>query len=321
MAFLNFDCPECGQNLEIDDSWTGQEITCPKCDRTISVPGINQSTDDSASSSSNQEKTEEGDAAPVSMPPMHVPLQPLSPEERLFKKRRKKHLSVFTELVLIVVFAALAGFAYDAYRRQESPQQALTRLTDSVKQFIADHTGGAAQPEATPVASPEVVQSATPRPDPLAWLREHRESWPNEITLRDSFEFPAVSGGKNVGSLKVPAGSAVKIKEIDLGAVTVDFLGGTRQVPIESTDLAARADVALSNYEKDGENGKTVKDARRERRGRGGGSRRRGNSTGDARPIAECFRSTLHSRIDDLSPVCTGGQECQRGALQRSHRK
>jgi len=189
---------------------------------------------------------------------MHVPLQPLSPEERLFKKRRKKHISALTELILIIVFAALAGFAYDAYRRHESPQQAFTRLTDSVKQFIADHTAGTAQPEATPEPSPEVAQSAVPRPDPVDWLQEHREAWPGEIILRDAFEFPAVSGAKTFGSLRAPAGSAVKIKEISGGMVTVDYLGGTRQVPIESTDLAIRAGAALARYEQEA---KTVKPA------------------------------------------------------------
>jgi pullulanase len=253
VAFVNFDCPQCGQNLEIDDSWAGEEIECPNCHQQVRVPTTVAPTEELSSPQSSPEGrgSGEGEEVTASAPPMHVPLQPLSPEEKLFKKRRKKHISVLTELILIVVFAALAGFAYDAYRRHESPQQALTRLTDSVKQFIANHTGRAAQPEATPAPSPEVAQSATPRPDPVAWLQEHREAWPNEITLRDAFEFPAVSGGKNVGSLKVPAGSAVKIKEISGGTVTVDFLGGTRLVPIESTDLATRADAALTKYEQE----------------------------------------------------------------------
>ena len=261
MAFLNFDCPQCGQNLEIDDSWAGQEITCPKCDRTIFVPAIGAPAKESPSplSSPEQGRGGEGEAATGAAPPMHVPLQPLSPEEQLFKKRRKKHISALTELILIIIFAALAGFAYDAYRRHESPQQALTRLTDAVKQFIADHTGGAAEPEATPEPSPEIAQSATPRPDPVAWLQDHRESWPNKIILREAFQFPAVSGEKNVGSLKVPAGSAVKIKEISGGMVTVDYLGGTRQVPIEATDLAARGEVALLNYEREAKAAKPSK--------------------------------------------------------------
>ena len=261
---MNFDCPQCRQNLEIDDSWIGQEIDCPKCGRVIVVPTTAAPPAEESPSPQSSPEQGRGGGAEVdatSAPPMHVPLQPLSPEEQLFKKRRKKHISVFTELVLIIVFAALAGFAYDAFRRHESPQQALTRLTDAVKQFIADRNGRAAQPEATPEPSPEIAQSATPRPDPVAWLKEHREAWPNEITLRDASEFPAVYGGKNVGSVKVPAGSAVKIKEISGGMVTVDYLGGTRQVPIEATDLAARADLALTKYEQEAKTVKPLKPA------------------------------------------------------------
>jgi pullulanase len=275
VSFLNFDCPECGQNLEIDDSWAGQEINCPKCERSISVPMIGASADESASalataSSPDGEQSShevrgsgEGDeeAGSAASPPMHVPLQPLSPEERLFKKRRKKHISALTELVLIVIFAALAGFVYDSFRRHESPQQAWTRLADSTRAFIKQRTGGAPPPEATPEASPEVAASAPARPDPVMWLQQHKEAWPNEIVLREAFEFPAVSGGKTFGSLKSPPGSTVKIKDIGGGTVTVDYLGGTRQVPIEATDLAARADLALSKFEREAKSERPAKPA------------------------------------------------------------
>jgi DNA-directed RNA polymerase subunit RPC12/RpoP len=33
-----FNCPKCGQELEVDSSGAGQEITCPSCSETISIP-------------------------------------------------------------------------------------------------------------------------------------------------------------------------------------------------------------------------------------------------------------------------------------------
>ena len=33
-----FNCPKCGQELEVDASGAGQEITCPSCSETISIP-------------------------------------------------------------------------------------------------------------------------------------------------------------------------------------------------------------------------------------------------------------------------------------------
>jgi len=62
-------------------------------------------------------------------------------------------------------------------------------------------------------------------------------------------EFPAVSGGKRVGSLQVPAGATVKVLDITAGEVTVDFLGGNRRVAIAATDLALRAEAALTKAE------------------------------------------------------------------------
>jgi len=33
-----FNCPKCGQELEVDASGAGQEITCPSCSESISIP-------------------------------------------------------------------------------------------------------------------------------------------------------------------------------------------------------------------------------------------------------------------------------------------
>ncbi len=245
MAFLNFDCPKCGQNLEIDDSWATQEIECPKCHEAIAVPAVSEPVHESEGQPAAPAPSPS--FADPAVPPMHVPLQPLSPEERLFKKQRKRRISVLTEFVLIVIFAALAAFAYDSYRRHESPQQALARLTGDIRQLFGKET--AVEPEATPEATPEIAASATPRPDPVIWLLDHKEAWPAEVVLRDAFDFPAVLGGKSVGSVKVPAGTTVKVQAIGSGMVSADYLGGVRQVPIEATDLAARADAALTKYE------------------------------------------------------------------------
>jgi len=38
MSDLNFDCPQCGQNLTTDESLSGSDIECPSCDKPISIP-------------------------------------------------------------------------------------------------------------------------------------------------------------------------------------------------------------------------------------------------------------------------------------------
>ena len=38
MTDLNFDCPQCGQNLTTDESLSGSDIECPSCDKPITIP-------------------------------------------------------------------------------------------------------------------------------------------------------------------------------------------------------------------------------------------------------------------------------------------
>ena len=38
MADLNFNCPQCGQNLTTDESLSGSEIECPSCSKPIEIP-------------------------------------------------------------------------------------------------------------------------------------------------------------------------------------------------------------------------------------------------------------------------------------------
>lgn len=43
MALINFDCPECGHNLEVDEGGSGFIVKCPECDNPLQVPDIPRS--------------------------------------------------------------------------------------------------------------------------------------------------------------------------------------------------------------------------------------------------------------------------------------
>lgn len=43
MAFINFDCPECGHNLEVDERGAGFIIKCPECDHPLQIPELPKS--------------------------------------------------------------------------------------------------------------------------------------------------------------------------------------------------------------------------------------------------------------------------------------
>ena len=43
MALINFDCPECGHNLEVDEGGAGFIIKCPECDSPLQIPELPKS--------------------------------------------------------------------------------------------------------------------------------------------------------------------------------------------------------------------------------------------------------------------------------------
>ena len=148
----------------------------------------------------------------------------------------------------------MAGaFGYAMYRWQTSPPDTMRRIVTSTQDYLFPEAPlePEAETELAPEETPARPRQALPRPDALAWLLEHKEQWPNEVRLLEPADFPAVSGGKTVGSLKVPAGSVVKVLEITKQDLAVDYLGGTGRVPIGSTDLLARAETALTHFERD----------------------------------------------------------------------
>lgn len=43
MALINFDCPECGHNLEVDERGAGFIVKCPECGNPLQVPDLPRS--------------------------------------------------------------------------------------------------------------------------------------------------------------------------------------------------------------------------------------------------------------------------------------
>jgi pullulanase len=233
---MKVECPYCKQILEIEKALAGNSIECSNCHQSFIVP-----RPDGADVSTLP-------AAP--RPPIHVPLQPLGSATPLVAKR-KRNGSGCAKFFLFLIVLGAGGFGYAMYRWQESPDQTWKRLTAMVRRFIEEQTVAAPSPTPSSEETPQPTAPATPRPDPLAWLVEHKEYWPKEVILREPIDFPAVSGGKVVGSLKVPAGASVKVVDIAGQTISADFMGGARQVAITATDLPARAEAALRKAEVD----------------------------------------------------------------------
>ena len=90
MADLNFNCPQCGQNLTTDETLTGSEIECPSCNKPIQIP---------AAGDENVKKVEsEPPTPPVTSEPeakkLAVPVHEGSTELLLKKESTKKEEEV-----------------------------------------------------------------------------------------------------------------------------------------------------------------------------------------------------------------------------------
>ena len=213
---MTFDCAHCGQNIEVEPTSAGKTINCPNCHEEVVVP-----------------------------PRRHSALEPVAPASSKSKRRRRG--SVIARLILVVLAAAVAAVGLKVYRWHESPAQTWKHLTGAIERFVRQKLGSEAAPTPERTAAP----TATPRPDPIAWLIEHKDRWPKEVILRDPFEFPAVSGGKTVGSLIVPAGAVVGVNDIAKEEIVTNYIGGTRRVPISSTDLRFRAETEFAKAERE----------------------------------------------------------------------
>lgn len=104
-----------------------------------------------------------------------------------------------------------------------APQPAVARVPDAPVLPIAP--------------SPSPAEMA---PD-LQKIASNRALWPKTLTLTKPATFPAVFNGKIVGSLVAPAGSEVILHSIKDDKVGLEFNGGGAWLPVDQTDLLARA--------------------------------------------------------------------------------
>ena len=244
---MNFQCSNCQQTLEVEEQWAGHEVSCPRCGQTELIP--------------------------ASPPTPHAKLEakPILSTQRDYKVSSGS--GVVRKFIVTVVLLTTAAFAFACYYFNQPPQQVCQRLVDYAEKQIqppapvAKPAAGALpapkpvamQPLATlPVPMTNIVTAPAPPPppDPLTWILDHKERSPQEITLRSDTRFPIIYNGQQAGSGNVPAGSEVKLVQIDLknlqATVACESYGnGTVTLPLRSTDLVDRAKVAMAKAEAD----------------------------------------------------------------------
>ena len=246
---MKFPCSHCRQVLEVDAQWVGHEVNCPSCGQSVLVP-----------------------ASPPNAPPV-------ARIESNLKSSTPTSYKVasggggFGKFLVVVVLLAGAAFAFACYHFNEHPQQVWQQLVDYVEQQIQPPAPApiakptpitppapapvAIQPPAPlPPANVIAVPKPPPPPDPLSWAVEHKELAPQELSLLVDTNFPILYNGQVSGSGNVPAGSVVKLVQIDLKTqqvtvACVAYGNSTVSVPIQSTDLVDRAEAAMAKADAD----------------------------------------------------------------------
>jgi hypothetical protein len=101
------------------------------------------------------------------------------------------------------------------FAKIEEPTSAPTPVAAAPKTSapaVADPAPAPAAPDepATPAAAPQLAQSLN-----LAQIATNHAIWPKTVRIKRTTEFPAVSQGKEVGTVTLPAGMEVKLISIN----------------------------------------------------------------------------------------------------------
>lgn len=179
----------------------------------------------------------------------------------------------FSKFLLFWVILAGIAFAVTCYQLNKPPKDVWQQLIDYVQKQINGVPPEIARPTPPPApvlppppkpAPPplpvvaEIPKPAPPPPppDPLSWSITHRDLGPQEVTLLADTTFPILVNGHVAGSGNVPAGSALKLLQIDpdkqtLTVACVAYGNSTLTLPFASTDILDRAKAAMAKADAD----------------------------------------------------------------------
>lgn len=277
---MKFFCAHCQQELEADDAWAGHELACPSCEQTFRVPQLPVfvpiSTAPPPAPATTRPPTNRAAAQSAVSRAYRPPTQP------------RRNGSGIGQFVLFLIVLVAGGFCYASYRWHESPQQVWNRIVQQARAMTEPTSVPApvavpaatpapdsiplAEPESTSIPavapSPSPMAEATPIPtsepiaDPVAWLIQHREAWPREVTLLRPAQLEHLEHGVRTGSVTAKKGTQVQVTQIEPGYVSVSQGGASQRLPMASTDFAARAPEAIRVYLERGQMLKSREDAR-----------------------------------------------------------
>jgi hypothetical protein len=135
---------------------------------------------------------------------------------------------------------AIAGSPAPAASPEASASPAMVAADSPPDQDTAA-PAASATPTPPAAATPPANVPAPPKPFDPADLAGNPAAWPKQLRLRQAVKFPALYNGQVVGSVTAPAGTAVTLRNIQGGQLTVDYQGGTQTISWTITDLEQAA--------------------------------------------------------------------------------
>jgi hypothetical protein len=160
------------------------------------------------------------------------------------------------KFLLVLLLLAAGAFGYAMFRYHESPQQVWQRLFKGIESLFQATPAPTPTPSPTPTLAPTPEPTTTPTPaptatptptpgaDPVAWLLDHKESWPPRIALTQKMTLHTLIQGQS-GTAVTPVGTEIKLESLSPGKVIVLAYGQVQPIPVEATDLASRAKAAM----------------------------------------------------------------------------
>ena len=117
MAEFKFSCPQCGQNIACDDLWRGQQLQCPGCQATLTVPAVPSAIGQvgvapPAASAPRISIARHQPAEAAAPPPQSTPAPRPAPQRRgaPAKAAKKDGLARYASIAVIVIAAGVGCY-------------------------------------------------------------------------------------------------------------------------------------------------------------------------------------------------------------------
>lgn len=153
-------------------------------------------------------------------------------------------------VMLLAICAAIIGAAwfYSSLEKQTPPTIEEPIVPESKPEPIEVTPVEPEKPMPTEtVPEPEPAPEQVSRPAPIKWALQNWRNSIRAVTITEEQTVPVYMDGQAVGEALIAVGQVVPIEMLTEGTVTVRFLESPHLVPVESTDLIARANKGIDN--------------------------------------------------------------------------